>query len=202
MLILQIRAIRASSLFYMKSLALIVLVLSLASCGRQFRFEETETQPQDVSPVYRLPFPSGTTSRLIQGYNSKLSHKGRLALDFKMKSGSPVLAARSGIVSRVVEHYTKGGTSKKYYGKANAVVIRHSDGSQAMYAHLQHEGALVNVGDTVQAGQLIARSGSTGYSATPHLHFIVWGRGGGVPTRFMTKRGARYLKPGVRYKAP
>jgi len=189
----------------MMRLILPLLVLVLSSCGIQYKATGLQADV-DSSPVYDLPFPAGTQRLLIQGYRSSFSHKGRLALDFKMKKGSPVTAAREGVVTRVEERYTKGGTSKKYLGKANVVVIRHEDGSQAMYAHLQHNGAVVNLGDTVKRGQLIAYSGSTGYSALPHLHFIVWGPvpGGGrsqLPTRFRTEKGDAYLKPGKRYKA-
>lgn len=173
----------------------------------QYKFANQELALKDSSYVYTLPFPPGNKSLLVQGYRSKFSHKNRLALDFKMKKGSLVTAAREGVVVRVEESFTKGGTNKKYLGKANMVVIRHADGSQAMYAHLQHNGALVNIGDTVKTGQVIAKSGSTGYSALPHLHFIVWGPvpGGGrsqLPTRFYTRKGIQYLKPGKKYEAP
>ncbi len=49
------------------------------------------------------------------------------------------------------------------------------DGSIAYYWHLQKDGVLVNIGDTVQTGQWIGLSGNTGYSAFPHLHFEVQG---------------------------
>ena len=186
------------------SICVAVSLLSLSSCGVQYQLANEELAHKDSSFVYTLPYPKGEKHLLIQGYKSKLSHKNRLALDFKMKKGSPVAAAREGVVVRVEQRYKKGGFKKKYLGKANVVVIRHSDGSQAMYAHLQHNGALVKVGDSVLAGQMIAKSGSTGYSAMPHLHFIVWGPvpGGGrsqLPTRFQTKKGATYLKPGKSY---
>jgi len=183
------------------------LILGLfSSCGVQYKLTNGEADQADSSFVYSLPYPQGKKHLMIQGYRSKLSHKNRLALDFKMKKGSPVTAAREGVVVRVEQGYTKGGYSKKYLGKANVVVIKHSDDSQAMYAHLQHNGALVKVGDSVKVGQVIAKSGSTGYSAMPHLHFIVWGPvpGGGrsqLPTRFQTKSGAKYLKPGKSYRA-
>jgi murein DD-endopeptidase MepM/ murein hydrolase activator NlpD len=188
----------------MKALLYSSLLLVLGSCGVQHQFTHTPQTDQDESFVYALPYPKGEKHLLIQGYKSSFSHKARLALDFKMKKGSLVTAAREGVVVRVEERYKKGGVSKKYLGRANQVVIRHSDGSQAMYAHLQFEGALVNVGDTVQQGQVIAKSGSTGYSALPHLHFIVWGPmpnggRGQIPTRFQTKSGPRYLKPGKSY---
>jgi murein DD-endopeptidase MepM/ murein hydrolase activator NlpD len=82
--------------------------------------------------------------------------------------------------------------------------VRHSDGSQAFYGHLKYNGVLVNVGDTVRTGQIIALSGSTGYSALPHLHFMVWGptpQGRSqIPSRFATSKGILYLRPGSWYK--
>jgi murein DD-endopeptidase MepM/ murein hydrolase activator NlpD len=190
----------------MKLLLFFILVISLSSCGIQHQFTSTSEADEDSSYVYALPYPAGKSHFLLQGYRSKFSHKGRLALDFKMKKGSPVAAAREGVVVRVEESFKKGGINKKYLRKANQVVIRHSDGSQAYYGHLQYNGVLVKPGDTVRVGQVIAKSGSTGYSATPHLHFIVWGPqpGGGrgqLPTRFQTQKGPRYLKPGRSYRA-
>lgn len=177
-------------------------LLLFASCGRQFH--PPKSQAADSSHVYALPYPEGQKHFLIQGYNSWLSHKGRLALDFKMKKGSQVTAARDGVVVSVQEEFTEGGVHKKYYRKANSVVIRHRDGSQAFYGHLQHNGAMVNIGDTVRTGQVIALSGSTGYSALPHLHFVVWGptpQGRRqLPTRFSTSKGILYLRPGRWYK--
>ena len=189
---------------FMKAIFYTALVIALSSCGVQHHFSGHSEGDPDDSYVYALPYPKGVSHFLIQGYKSSFSHRERLALDFKMKKGSIVTAAREGVVVRVVENFKKGGANKKYLGKANQVVIRHSDGSQAMYAHLQFEGALVNVGDTVQKGQPIGKSGSTGYSALPHLHFIVWGPlpnggRGQLPTRFETRKGPRYLKPGKTY---
>ena len=189
----------------MKPLFYFFLLFSLTSCGVQHQFTGTSNE-EDNSFIYALPYPRGEKHLLLQGYKSRFSHKGRMALDFKMKKGSAITAAREGVVVRIEESFKKGGIHKKYLRKANQIVIRHIDGSQAYYGHLQYNGALVNVGDTVKQGQLIARSGSTGYSATPHLHFIVWGPqpGGGrgqMPTRFLTKNGPVYLKPGRSYTA-
>lgn len=189
----------------MKYLVFFMMVVSF-SCGVQHHFATSAEKISDSSFVYSLPFPSGTSHFLIQGYNSSFSHKDRLALDFKMKKGSVVTAARGGVVVKVEQGYTKGGVNKKYYRKANQVIMLHSDGSQAYYGHLQYKGALVKEGDIVQQGQPLAKSGSTGYSALPHLHFIVWGPipGGGRsqrPTRFKTKNGKEYLKPGKWYRS-
>jgi murein DD-endopeptidase MepM/ murein hydrolase activator NlpD len=190
----------------MKALFISFIGLSLISCGTQHQFANSIEAENDSSYIYALPYPKGDNHLLIQGYNSSLSHSGRRALDFKMNKGSPVLAARSGVVVSVQESATKGGLKNKYLHNGNYVIIRHNDGTQAYYGHLQFNGALVQVGDTVTQGQAIAKSGSTGYSAFPHLHFIVWGRtpSGGrssLPTRFKTRKGVKYLKPGTWYKA-
>jgi murein DD-endopeptidase MepM/ murein hydrolase activator NlpD len=190
----------------MRFVLFILILFSLFSCGVPYQYTNSIEAQNDSSFIYTFPFPKGKKHLLIQGYNSSLSHKGRLALDFKMKKGSPVLAARSGVVTAVVESAKKGGLKNKYLHNGNYVIVRHSDGTQAYYGHLQYKGALVQVGDSVQQSQLIARSGSTGYSAFPHLHFIVWGRNasGGrssLPTRFKTRNGAKYLRPGTWYTA-
>ena len=158
----------------------------------------------DTSYVYALPYEEGKTFRVIQGYFSRFTHKERAALDFNMKRGTNITAAREGIVVRVKEDGTKGGLNKKYRSHGNNIVIEHPDGSRAGYWHLQPNGALVNVGDTVKKGQVIAISGKTGYAFTPHLHFLVWRSGGGqwqqVPTRFQTDKGVLYLRGWKKYK--
>ena len=160
---------------------------------------------EDTSYIYWLPYAEGTTHRLVQGYFSSYSHKNRAALDFKMKPGTPVHAARDGVVNRVVENNSRGGWNKEYRRDANLIVIEHADNSRTGYWHLQKDGAVVNVGDKVKQGQLIGYSGKTGFTAFPHLHFIAWKSGGGnwrpTGTRFLTKEGAIYLKPLRRYKS-
>ncbi len=190
---------------FLKSLLIPLVLLLVTSCGVRYRLPGRRAHVPDTSVVYALPYPKGVAHFVIQGYKSKFSHKGRLNLDFMMKKGSDVTAARAGVVVRVEERYTEGGVNKKYFRFANQVIVAHSDGSLAMYAHLQHNGALVAVGDTVKQGQLIAKSGSTGYSALPHLHFAVWVPSGGrraeLPTRFLTRGGIKYLRPGRWYRA-
>ncbi|MEP6585056.1 MAG: M23 family metallopeptidase [Ginsengibacter sp.] len=161
---------------------------------------------EDTSYVYALPYKKGTSHLLIQGYFSKFSHKNRAALDFRMKSGTEIFAARAGIVIRLEEQHSKGGRNKKYRKDANLVVIQHEDGTKAGYWHLRQNGVLVNMGDTVSQGQLIALSGKTGYTFIPHLHFIVWTNNNSgwqqIPTRFLTSKGAKYLRPLRRYRRP
>ena len=63
----------------------------------------------DNSYVYRLPFSTGSNFLLIQAYNSKMSHKDELSLDFKMRPGSKVCAAREGIVQAMRKDSDLGG---------------------------------------------------------------------------------------------
>ena len=189
------------------------LVLTSIGCGvsqdpmsRPVRKLQRGATHEDTSYVYSLPFETGKSFRIMQGYFGSFTHKDRIALDFAMKRGTTVCAARGGVVVRVKEDGDRGGYNKKYRPYGNNVVIQHADGSRSGYWHLQHNGVLVNVGDTVRQGQVIARSGKTGYAAVPHLHFVVWRSDQGswtqIPTRFATSRGVRYLRPWRKYRHP
>ena len=156
---------------------------------------------QDTSYIYQLPFTKGSKYFLIQAYNSKMSHTNELSLDFKMKQGSKICAAREGVVIATKEDSDKGGLNNSYMNDGNHIIIKHKDGSSAYYWHLQKDGVIVILGDTVQKGQLIGYSGNTGYSAFSHLHFQVQDKDGkDVATRFITKNGVIYLRPSKYYK--
>ena len=91
-----------------------------------------------------------------------------------MPEGTPITAARGGEVVRVKKDSIRGGSSKSYEKDGNKISILHQDGSYADYVHLQKDGTLVSVGDTVKAGQKIGLSGNTGRTTGPHLHFQVF----------------------------
>jgi murein DD-endopeptidase MepM/ murein hydrolase activator NlpD len=91
-----------------------------------------------------------------------------------MPVGTQVLAAREGVVMDVEEDFNRAGTDlQKFMDKANHVRILHDDGTMALYAHLDLASVSVRPGARVKAGQLIARSGNTGFSTGPHLHFVI-----------------------------
>ncbi len=159
----------------------------------------------DSSFIYTLPFENKKKVFLVQAYESSFSHKGERALDFKVKKGTTICAARDGIVSAAREDSDKGGLKNENLSDGNYVTIQHDDKSVAHYWHLKKDGVLVNVGDTVKAGQPIGLSGNTGYSAFPHLHFEVQGYDaagnyGQLATRFYTDKGVIYLRPGKFYR--
>ena len=186
---------------------ILLFILVTTSCSvsknplrKQVKLLQKGIIKDDTSYVYSLPYEKGRSFLVVQGYFGTFSHKERAALDFKMKRGTKIFAARDGVVVRVKEDSDRGGMNKKYRADGNNVVIQHSDGSRAGYWHLQKDGALVSVGDTVKQGQVIALSGKTGYAATPHLHFLVWKpdrnrQWSAVATRFQTHKGIRYLRP-------
>lgn len=191
----------------------IIFVLSLFSCcaGRsqeQYSIRDLKEGKfkDDSSYIYLLPFENKKKVFLIQAYDSKMSHKGELALDFKVKKKTKICAARDGVVIGAREDSDKGGLKPDNMSDGNYISIKHFDGSVAHYWHLLKSGVMVSVGDTITRGQVIGLSGNTGYSAFPHLHFEVVGDDGTgairqLPTRFYTNKGTIYLRPGHFYRA-
>lgn len=86
---------------------------------------------------------------------------GHSGMDLAVPTGTPIRAALPGTVTVSKYHSSYG-----YY-----VVIEHADGLSTLYAH--NSSLLVLVGQTVEAGDIISLSGSTGRSTGPHLHFEV-----------------------------
>lgn len=161
---------------------------------------------EDRSYIYTLPFEHRKKVFLIQAYESKMSHRGERALDFKIKKRTRICAARSGVVVAARGDSKKGGLKPENLSDGNYISIRHDDGSVAHYWHLDYNGLKVATGDSVVTGQWIGLSGNTGYSAFPHLHFEVQGpdKNGQIvqlATRFQTRKGVRYLRPGRFYRA-
>jgi peptidoglycan hydrolase-like protein with peptidoglycan-binding domain len=115
--------------------------------------------PLSFSPPLYVPYTDGF------GPRGARFHTG---VDFPAPSGTPVLAARSGVVT--ITGWIGG------YG--NMVAIRHKLGVSTVYAHLS--AFLVHEGESVAVGQPIGRVGSTGESSGPHLHFEVRVRGAAI----------------------
>ncbi|WP_369174221.1 transglycosylase family protein [Streptomyces sp. R28] len=133
------------------------------SSGRQSADREAagrEKQSATVSRSLVAPVgsPTGTPYRKAGSSWSKGYHTG---VDFPVPTGTSVKSVGAG---QVVE--AGWGGSFGYQ-----VVIRHTDGRYSQYAHLS--AISVKAGQSVGAGQRIGRSGSTGNSTGPHLHFEV-----------------------------
>jgi murein DD-endopeptidase MepM/ murein hydrolase activator NlpD len=159
----------------------------------------SEDAVHDNDHVYRLPYADGMSYRVLQGFGSRFSHRGveQYAVDFKMSVGTPVHAARGGVVARVIESNDKGCWEDGCGKYANFIVIMHDDGTTGEYYHLQKDGALVDAGERVVEGQQIGLSGNTGHTALPHLHFAVYratrdARSQSIPINFMSADGVVY----------
>jgi hypothetical protein len=140
-------------------------------------------RPQDTAGTEGVPTPKSEDewhcpveagASIIQGNNGTLSHNddhNRYAFDYYVRVGTPLVASRSGVVesSRMLSNI--GGPDHAFRQDANAIVIRHSDGTSALYAHLAKNRNLVRVGEFVLQGERIGYSGDTGFSTGPHLHF-------------------------------
>jgi hypothetical protein len=160
----------------------------------------------DKNYDYYLPFPKGKTYKVFQGYNGKFSHQNENSLDFSMPEGSEVLAARDGVVVEIIQNNNQSCATEECKRYSNYITLVHSDGTFARYGHLKFNGARVSVGDTVKRGNLIALSGSTGWTTGPHLHFVCFSGGLGktntLVTRFKVNDGkeSAVLKEGSSYK--
>src|SRR5689334_13838672 len=149
----------------------IVLVIIIAGLAIYFSLTTEVTRNLD-SYTYDLPFKEGTSHKVVQGYGGMFSHKYKAALDFKMAEGTPIYAARGGVVYSFKDDSDEGGPFPSYQYKANYIIKKHDDGSFGCYWHLQKNGVLIKKGK-IAKGQLIGYSGSTGFVLRPHLHFAV-----------------------------
>jgi len=130
-----------------------------------------------LNSALQPPFPAGESYPISQGFKGSSTHNSvdsEYALDIVMPVGTTILAAQAGVVMDIEEDFNKGGTDlKKFVDKANYIRILHEDGTMAVYAHLDLASVAVRAGARVKAGQRIARSGNTGFSSGPHLHFAL-----------------------------
>ncbi len=102
------------------------------------------------------------------------SHPG---IDIAVPVGAAVRAAGGGTVAAA-------GTDPDY---GMYVLLRHPEGYETMYGHASR--LLVGEGEQVQAGQVIALTGSSGRSTAPHLHFEIRREGRSVDPLTVVKEG-------------
>jgi len=126
---------------------------------------------------YRMPWTCGDTYTCSSG-NHTSNHDGKdeYAYDFAMPIGTTLRAMRPGTVLRVRKVslpgdscYNGGGSACANY--ANTVEVKHADGSVALYMHLSTISA--TKGAHVERGDVIGKSGNSGWSTGPHLHVQV-----------------------------
>lgn len=129
--------------------------------------------------TFRLPWRPATTMRLTQDCDDSCcsDHVGTDAYAYDWANGGSfgVVAARGGKITHLKINSTTGCASSSCSGDANFVVIDHGDGTQSTYFHLAGHSLAAGVacGATVERGQALAMSGTTGHSTGVHLHFQV-----------------------------
>lgn len=122
--------------------------------------------------LYRKPFPDAETWQVTQRPYGSFSHFGRAlhAWDFAPVQGRFVAAMRAGTV--IARDFGLGQTpGLRSFG--NYITIRHDDGTFAHYAHLKTGTFRVRTGQRVEAGQVLAEVGNSGYSFGRHVHVHV-----------------------------
>ena len=146
------------------------------------------TQGSAVRPLSGNPqvsSPFGQVRHLtFNGKKSPSYGQPHGGVDFKVSTGTPVMAANDGVVV---------GTPYDADGFGNYVQIQHRDGHTSYYGHLASKG--VSEGQEVTAGQVVGVSGESGMTTGPHLHFEV--RRGGIkvdPLGYLS--GAASVSPG------
>ena len=131
-------------------------------------------KPRKDPFVFNMKNMGNLTGKMLWPVDGKISspfgkwrgsHKHQ-GIDIPMPSGTPIRAARNGIVSRTGNNSTMG-----FRGYGNFVLMDHGDGIQTFYAHCLS--VAVIEGQRIMQGQVIGYVGSTGRSTANHLHFEV-----------------------------
>lgn len=152
---------------------------ALLATENQARANQTQTRENSVERVVSLLTSNAgipgshawimpvTGYVLTSGYGMRdgVLHP---AQDFAVPIGTPVRAMSSGTV-------IYAGPESGY---GNLLVLQYWDGTVSKYGHLNS--FLVHAGQSVNAGQVVAYSGNTGYSTGPHVHIEIYPHGGGL----------------------
>jgi murein DD-endopeptidase MepM/ murein hydrolase activator NlpD len=146
----------------------------------RYRWSATLGSPQAMhNPPrpYRAPFAVGATFTVTQAWPARSTHVAAdsfYAVDIALPDGTPVYAARAGLVIDLRHDAFLGAVDPTLLDQANVVEILHDDGTIAVYAHLHWDSIRVRIGQQVARGEYLADSGNTGFTSGPHLHFAVW----------------------------
>jgi murein DD-endopeptidase MepM/ murein hydrolase activator NlpD len=155
--------------------ALIVLALAGAGCDSDSITAPggpaiCEGYPDWQGSPYLLPYPVGA-AYLVSTANCDGGHIGpnKYGYDFAMPIGAPITAMRGGTVVLVDERFSNDDRGQ---GTSNWLIVDHGDGTYSTYFHMTRNGIVVERGETVRQGQLVAFSGSSG-TGRPHVHVHV-----------------------------
>jgi murein DD-endopeptidase MepM/ murein hydrolase activator NlpD len=127
---------------------------ALAATGSALAFSVARSLAWPAKKEARITSPFGWRIHPVSG--ERKLHKG---VDLSLVIGSPVFATAPGIVTRSSYDASNG----------NIVVVAHDHNVRTLYLHNSER--LVSVGDRIEQGTVLARSGDTGIATGPHLHY-------------------------------
>jgi hypothetical protein len=172
-------------------LCLLLFFESLLPCafGQYAPPGDVEGIPFPASePVYHQPLGRGAAVMAGNHDPARGKDPGLLhAWDYGTDLGTPVVAARGGVVTEVIDQYSiGGGDPARFNRRVNYVAIHHLDGTYARYCNLAPGTVRVRRGEYVMQGEWIADSGDTGQAFYPKLLFVVadWKSHESVPVTF------------------
>ena len=139
-------------------------------------------KPVDKADIKKILFNSPSHRKYFN--RGKNTHYDLInAVDFLCDKGTDVKAALDGIIFRIENGFTKTWKKLKIPPKekmtikeqdGNFVIIKHENDEFSIYSHLKTDSIKIEVGDSIKQGEVIAKSGDTGWSIKPHLHFMVF----------------------------
>ena len=129
-------------------------------------------QHVDLDPGPGLADHTGATGEAAKTYDGHNGVDIGISSFRHMDQGVDVLAAAGGEVIEIVDGQPDRNTTC-VEGADNRVVVRHPSGHVLLYLHLRTGSVSVDVGDVVQAGDVLGQVGSSGCSDHPHLHLGV-----------------------------
>ncbi|MDQ4039629.1 MAG: M23 family metallopeptidase [Actinomycetota bacterium] len=150
--------------------------ISEAEAAARLELLAASRSARDARPEYFLPVNGRFTSCFCMRWGRM--HSG---IDIAAPTGTPIVAPEPGVV-------LEAGPASGY---GNVIYLQHESGDVTVYGHMSE--VLVEAGQIVEGGEVIAEVGNEGYSTGPHLHFEVHvgGRNGDPidPEGWLLERG-------------
>jgi murein DD-endopeptidase MepM/ murein hydrolase activator NlpD len=131
---------------------------------------------QEGDKRWNGPFQLPVHGEIVTVFGTHRSYEYHPGVDFAVLAGTPVAAPAAGVV------VFEGATPLH----GNTLILDHGAGIYTTYAHLQQ--FVVDPGQTVRPGDILANVGSTGLSTGPHLHWELWVNGADVDAIEWTER--------------
>lgn len=189
--------------FIASGLALLLFDGMLVNCNAQctdVTYPDQAESPYILPYQVGKTFAVGQGNCGTVSHNKEGTQDQRFAYDFDLPMDEPVIAARAGTITFIEKdakdnectesddpacHQScvdKPGTCQPTCADqencpGNTVMIKHDDNEDGIYArydHLRYNSVKLTVGEHVSKGQVIAKSGNSGESDSPHLHFEVY----------------------------